>query len=81
MSAPKTWVSHGKGGDTVSVDTPNTIRARELKDLYQSLNLPLLSVDERLQILLHVKYTVKVSKTLIEIRSRTLAHRAFVLRI
>ncbi|KAJ3001444.1 hypothetical protein HKX48_002868, partial [Thoreauomyces humboldtii] len=32
---------------------------RELKDLYHALNVPLVSVDERLQILLHVKYTVK----------------------
>lgn len=43
----------------VLVDTPHTIRARELRDLYHALNLPMLSVDERLQILLHVKYTTK----------------------
>jgi hypothetical protein len=48
-----------KDNTTVLVDTPNIIRARELRDLYHALNFPLLSVDERLQILLHVKFTVK----------------------
>ncbi|KAJ3344331.1 hypothetical protein HDU93_000121 [Gonapodya sp. JEL0774] len=43
----------------VLVDTPHTIRARELRDLYHALCVPLLPVDERLQVLLHVKYTVK----------------------
>ncbi|KAJ3316407.1 hypothetical protein HDU76_001833 [Blyttiomyces sp. JEL0837] len=57
MSSPKKWPVY-KGG-TVLVDTPNTIRARELRDLYHALNVRLLMVDERLQILLHVKYTVK----------------------
>jgi len=59
MSSPKKWPIHSKKGGYCSVDTPNTIRARELRDLYHALNIPLLSVDERLQILLHVKYTVK----------------------
>ncbi|KAJ3184315.1 hypothetical protein HDU87_005163 [Geranomyces variabilis] len=57
MSSAKKWRVAKLG--TVQVDTPNTIRARELKDLYHALNVPLVSVDERLQILLHVKYTVK----------------------
>ncbi|KAJ3082455.1 hypothetical protein HK102_001665, partial [Quaeritorhiza haematococci] len=59
MSSPKKWPVHGKHAGFCLVDTPNSIRARELRDLYHALNLPLLSVDERLQILLHVKYTVK----------------------
>ncbi|KAJ1570122.1 hypothetical protein HK096_008493 [Nowakowskiella sp. JEL0078] len=59
MSSPKKWSVSKPIGSFTSVDTPNTIRARELKDLYHALNIPLLSVDERLQILLHVKYTVK----------------------
>ncbi|KAI8611576.1 hypothetical protein BC830DRAFT_1198782 [Chytriomyces sp. MP71] len=58
MSSPKRWPAK-KGQLSVYVDTPNTIRARELRDLYHALNVNLLSVDERLQILLHVKYTVK----------------------
>lgn len=59
MASPKKWPVHNTKGGYTSVDTPNTIRARELRDLYHALNIPLLSVDERLQILLHVKYTVK----------------------
>ncbi len=59
MAAPKKWIACNQT-KIVHVDTPNTIRARELRDLYHALNIPLLSVDERLQILLHVKYTVKV---------------------
>jgi hypothetical protein len=59
MAAPKKWPANGNTSN-VMVDTPNTIRARELRDLFHALNIPLLSVDERLQILLHVKYTVKV---------------------
>lgn len=59
MSSPKKWHVNNKKGGVCLVDTPNTIRARELRDLYHALNIPLLSVDERLQILLHVKYTVK----------------------
>jgi hypothetical protein len=57
ISAPKKWV--GRKNEVVLVDTPNIIRARELRDLYNALNYPLLTVDERLQILLHVKFTVK----------------------
>ncbi|KAI9355623.1 hypothetical protein DFJ73DRAFT_824423 [Zopfochytrium polystomum] len=57
MASPKRWPVY-KGG-VVLVDTPNTIRARELRDLFHALNVAILSVDERLQILLHVKYTVK----------------------
>ncbi|KAJ3192659.1 hypothetical protein HK101_006179, partial [Irineochytrium annulatum] len=57
MAAPKKWPSKKLG--FCLVDTPNTIRARELRDLYHALNVAKLTVDERLQILLHVKYTVK----------------------
>jgi hypothetical protein len=57
MASPKKWMCHDD--KYAMVDTPHTIRARELRDLYHALNLPMLSVDERLQILLHVKYTTK----------------------
>jgi hypothetical protein len=55
MSSAKTW------GVTrsVQVETPSTIRARELRDLYSGLQLSGLSIDERLDVLLHVKWTVK----------------------
>jgi hypothetical protein len=44
---------------TILVETPFTIRARELMDLYHGLNTDMLTVDERLDVLLHVKWTVK----------------------
>jgi hypothetical protein len=42
------------------VHTPFTTRAAELRQLYIGLNLPGLTLDERLDVLLHVKWTVKV---------------------
>ncbi|KAJ3115375.1 hypothetical protein HDU96_000744 [Phlyctochytrium bullatum] len=57
MAAPKKWQT--SKGPPVLVDTPTTVRARELRDLYHALILSKLTIDERLQILLHVKYTVK----------------------
>lgn len=44
----------------VEVHTPFTTRAKELMQLYNGLNLPMLTIDERLDVLLHVKWTVKV---------------------
>jgi len=46
-------------GEKTFVETPFTVRARELMDLYHGLGTPMLSVDERLDVLLHVKWTVK----------------------
>ena len=57
MSAPKQWQM--SDGDVAEVHTPFTTRAKELMELYQGLNLPMLSIDERLDVLLHVKWTVK----------------------
>jgi hypothetical protein len=54
MSAPKTW--EVADGTTVEVHTPFTTRAKELMQLYNGLRLPLLSTDERLDVLLHVKW-------------------------
>lgn len=54
---PKMWAMDD--GETVTVHTPLTTRAKELLDLYNGLKLPLLTVDERLDVLLHVKWTVK----------------------
>ena len=57
MSSPKKWdLSNGR---VVQVHTPFTTRAKELAQLYNGLNLPLLTTDERLDVLLHVKWTVK----------------------
>lgn len=57
MSDPKLW----KRSDTrfTEVHTPFTTRAKELMDLYNGLRLPFLSTDERLDVLLHTKWTVK----------------------
>jgi len=57
MSKPKVWAQND--GETTTVHTPFTTRAKELMDLYSGLRLPLLTVDERLDVLLHVKWTVK----------------------
>mmetsp|Transcript_15345 Transcript_15345/g.42064 ORF Transcript_15345/g.42064 Transcript_15345/m.42064 type:complete len:522 (+) Transcript_15345:152-1717(+) len=57
MAQPKVWAQHD--GETTTVHTPFTTRAKELMDLYNGLRLPLLTVDERLDVLLHVKWTVK----------------------
>ena len=43
----------------LQVHTPLTTRAKELMQLYHGLLLPLLTVEERLDVLLHVKWTVK----------------------
>lgn len=48
-----------KNGGVVQVHTPFTTRAMELMQLYNGLNLPQLTIDERLDVLLHVKWTVK----------------------
>ena len=48
-----------RDGRKVEVHTPFTTRAMELMQLYNGLNLPMLTIDERLDVLLHVKWTVK----------------------
>ncbi len=56
MSAPKMWKR--TDGRFTEVITPLTTRAKELMELYHGLKMPFLSIDERLDILLHVKWTV-----------------------
>jgi len=48
-------------GSLKEVDTPFTLRARELLELYHGLSAAngSMTVDERLDVLLHVKWTVK----------------------
>ena len=58
-AAPKTW--KGFDGKTTEMDTPFTIRAKELRDIYNSINMKYLTQDERLDVLLTLKHTVKVS--------------------
>ena len=57
LSASKKWGM--SDGSLKEVDTPFTVRARELMELYNGLSLSTLTVDERLDVLLHVKWTVK----------------------
>lgn len=57
ISAPKRWLK--TDGQVVVVDTPFTIRAKELQDLQLGLSQAKLNTDERLDILLHVKWTIK----------------------
>ncbi|CEM27838.1 unnamed protein product [Vitrella brassicaformis CCMP3155] len=57
MANPKVWAQ--SDGEATIVHTPFSTRAKELMDLYNGLRLPLLTVDERLDVLLHVKWTVK----------------------
>lgn len=57
LANPKQWAL--SNGRSVSVHTPLTIRARELMHLYHGLTLPLVKMQERLDVLLHVKWTVK----------------------
>ncbi len=56
MSAAKMWKRDD--GRYTEVVTPFTTRAKELMELYSGLKMPFLSIDERLDILLHVKWTV-----------------------
>ncbi|KAJ1161231.1 hypothetical protein NDU88_001718 [Pleurodeles waltl] len=56
-SQPKKWKAFD--GKTTSMHTQYTIRARELRDIYTSINIKNLSVDERLDALLTLKQTVK----------------------
>jgi hypothetical protein len=57
MASPKEWSS--REGDRIEVDTPFTTRAKELVDLYNGLLLRSLPRAQRVDVLLHVKYTVK----------------------
>jgi hypothetical protein len=59
MSKPKEIPNATYDHKSLDVETPFTIRARELMELYHGLNTDMLSVDERLDVLLHVKWTVK----------------------
>ena len=41
------------------MDTPYTVRAQELRDIYSTLSMKYLTQDERLDVLLTLKPTVK----------------------
>ncbi|XP_060695459.1 IQ and ubiquitin-like domain-containing protein [Hemiscyllium ocellatum] len=54
---PIRWKAYD--GRVTEMDTPFTIRARELRDIYNSINMKYLTQDERLDALLTLKHTVK----------------------
>ena len=58
-AAPKRW--KGPDGNTTEMDTPYTLRAQQLRDIYNTINMKYLTQDERLDVLLTLKHTVKVS--------------------
>ena len=57
-AAPKQWIAYD--GKVTKMDTPFTLRAQQLRDLYNSVTLQGLNRDERLDVLLTLKCTVKV---------------------
>uniref|UniRef100_A0A7N5P6Y0 IQ motif and ubiquitin domain containing n=1 Tax=Ailuropoda melanoleuca TaxID=9646 RepID=A0A7N5P6Y0_AILME len=57
-SAPKVWRTFS--GKIIEMDTQFTIRARELQSIYKCIMLKNISQDERLDVLLTLKHTVKV---------------------
>uniref|UniRef100_UPI00398EA95E IQ motif and ubiquitin-like domain-containing protein n=1 Tax=Pristiophorus japonicus TaxID=55135 RepID=UPI00398EA95E len=54
---PIRWKAYD--GRVTEMDTQFTIRARELRDIYNSINMKYLTQDERLDALLTLKHTVK----------------------
>jgi len=61
MADDKRWGR--KDGGVMKVETPFTTRAQELRELYRGLLIDNLRVDQRLDVLLHVKWTVKEFST------------------
>uniref|UniRef100_A0A8C6SSX9 IQ motif and ubiquitin domain containing n=1 Tax=Neogobius melanostomus TaxID=47308 RepID=A0A8C6SSX9_9GOBI len=55
-AAPHHWTS--AKGERIEMDTANTIRARELRDLYDDVSKTTANQNERLQILMTLKHTV-----------------------
>lgn len=56
-AAPKQWKAFD--GKITEMDAPYTIRAQELRDIYSTLSMKYLTQDERLDVLLTLKHTVK----------------------
>ncbi|CAF0827647.1 unnamed protein product [Adineta steineri] len=57
VAQPKKWKR--KDGTTTEMETPYSIRARELMQIYNTITMKFLTLDERLDILLTLKHTVK----------------------
>ena len=57
MSEPQKWQL--SNGSKVLVHTPFTTRAKQMMQVYYAASLPLVSTEERIDVLLHVKWTIK----------------------
>jgi hypothetical protein len=74
MSQPHRW--RLSDGNVAQVNTPAIQRAKELLELYRALTNPLESVNQRLEVLLNVKWTIKavepciLTKTLADLLDR-----------
>jgi hypothetical protein len=58
VAAPMQWTAFD--GKITQMNTPYTLRAEQLRDIYSTLAMQNLSQEERLDVLLTVKSTVKV---------------------
>ncbi|KAK7916531.1 hypothetical protein WMY93_012292 [Mugilogobius chulae] len=59
-AAPYHWKS--AKGERIEMDTMNTIRARELRDLYNDVSATPIKQNDRLEVLMTLKHTVKEHK-------------------
>ena len=57
-ASPRKWIAFD--GKLTEMDTPYTIRSKELRALYDSLNMKFLTQEERMDVLLSLKATVVV---------------------
>ena len=71
-AAPKRWKAYD--GRYTEMDTKYTIRAKEMRDIYNSINMKYLTQDERLDVLLTLKHTVKVTSLQKDISSFFVSH-------
>jgi len=73
-SAPREWVEE-EYGKVNQMETLGTLRSRELREVYFALGLTSFDVDERLDILLHVKLIVqefdaKLTREIVDLLNR-----------
>ena len=73
-AAPMQWIEE-EYQKVNTLETPDTLRARELREVYFALKLTGIAVDERLDILLHVKLTVqeydtKLTREIVDLLNR-----------
>ncbi|XP_039989271.1 IQ and ubiquitin-like domain-containing protein [Xiphias gladius] len=59
-AAPHQW--RAADGRLIEMDSQHTVRARELRDLYNNVSLPTASQEQRLHVLMTLKHTVKEHK-------------------